>query len=52
MVCLAAERLSPGTSRFLAYALLGDAVVIADSRVAGESKSLLESLGVFLSSPK
>ncbi|KAF4346743.1 hypothetical protein F8388_002529, partial [Cannabis sativa] len=36
VVWLAAERVYPGSGKFKAYAILGDDVVIADSRVAKE----------------
>lgn len=45
IVCLAAERVYPGL-QFRGYAILGDDVLISDSKVAGEYKTLLSDLGV------
>jgi len=50
-VWLAADRIDPGR-RFQAYAVLGDDIVIAESRVASEYASVLADLGVTLSHQK
>ena len=50
-VWMAAERVSPDC-RFRAYAILGDDVVIASSRVASEYLKVLDDLGVKISYQK
>lgn len=52
VVWLAAERVSPGSGKFKAYAILGDDVVIADSRVAKEYQEILSKLEVKISTSK
>lgn len=52
IVWLAAERVYPRGKVFKAYALLGDDIVIADSRVAEEYRKILQSLEVKISIPK
>lgn len=49
IVWMAAERVYPGAERFKAYAILGDDVVIGDTRVAAEYKSILTELQVSIS---
>lgn len=49
IVWLAAERVYPGPSKFMAYAILGDDIVIGDARVAAEYKNILSSLQVSIS---
>lgn len=51
MVWLAAEKVYPGR-KFDRYAVLGDDVLIADPRVAPVYASLLDRLGVSISSSK
>lgn len=52
VVWLAAERVYPGSGKFKAYAILGDDVVIADSRVAKEYQEILSKLEVKISTSK
>lgn len=52
MVWLAADRAYPDGEEFKAYAILGDDVVIADSRVAEEYSLILGQLGVDISTQK
>ena len=52
VVWLAAERVYPGSGKFKAYAILGDDVVIADSRVAKEYQERLSKLEVKISTSK
>ncbi|EXB30479.1 hypothetical protein L484_006029 [Morus notabilis] len=47
-----AQRVSPGSGKFKAYAILGDDVVIADSRVAKEYQERLSKLEVKISTSK
>ena len=50
---MAFQRSYPGSKkRFLDYAVLGDDVVIADSRVAQEYRSILDTLSVGISESK
>lgn len=51
MVWLAAEKVYPGET-FLSYAVLGDDVLIADERVAPVYASMVQKLGVKISSAK
>lgn len=50
-IWMAADRVYPGV-RFKAYAVLGDDVVIADSRVAEEYSCMVARMGVKISLPK
>lgn len=52
VVWMAAERVYPGVRRFKAYAILGDDIVIADSRVAEEYRKILAGLEVSISESK
>jgi len=51
LVMLAADAIHPG-SRFTKYALLGDAIIICDERVAPRYRDLLSRLGVSISVQK
>lgn len=51
LIWLAAANARPGT-KFLDYAILGDDVVIADEKVAQESKKLMDDCEVTISKEK
>lgn len=52
IVWLAADRVFPDKRVFQAYAILGDDIVIGDSRVASAYSNILQNLGVNISTSK